>query len=80
MTKEVVVMGPDPGDVQPGIAVVSSDGRYIGTIKAIQEAEFLVDRGFWSQVNLPLSAVQDVTSAPLVLLSISQEAVAELDW
>jgi hypothetical protein len=68
MTKEVVVMGPDPGDVQPGMAVVSSDGRYIGTIKAIQEAEFLVDRGFWSQVNLP------------VLLSISQEAVAELDW
>ena len=39
MTKEVVIMGPNPGDVQPGMAVVSLDGRYIGMTKSIQEPE-----------------------------------------
>ncbi len=73
-------MVTDQRDVQLGMAVLSSDGRYIGMIKAVQGAEFLVDRGFWRQVYLPFSAVQDVTSTPLVLLTISQDAVEDLDW
>jgi hypothetical protein len=47
-------------DVAEGMTVVDSQGEHVGTVKAVRQADFLVDRQFQRDVYIPLAAVERV--------------------
>jgi hypothetical protein len=80
-------MSVDPAQLQVGMEVVGRDGELAGTVKAVYETEFHLDRPLARDVMVPLEAIQAIVNAtateagnPRVLLTVRADSVGELGW
>ncbi len=62
-----------------GMEVVTSDDVRIGSVDAVHDQGFRVNRPYLPDVNLPYTAVHDVTGNQ-VRLSIPDNEVDHVDW
>jgi hypothetical protein len=82
---------PGADQIHPGMAVVGIDGETIGTVKEVQEAEFLVDRPLARDLWVPFASVLEAgeqggafrrgpTQPSEVMLNISAAHVDDQGW
>lgn len=64
--------------VRVGMEVVSSDGRHMGTVKAVRASDFVIDRRFRRDLTAPFEAIQEVGKR--VMLSVPAREATKMDW
>ena len=77
--REVMAVTVDRTQVKQGMDVITSDGVRIGTVDAVQDQAFRINRPFLPDVRLPYSAVNAVTGDQ-VQLGIPDNEVDQVDW
>jgi sporulation protein YlmC with PRC-barrel domain len=64
--------------VRVGMEVVGSDGRHMGTVKAVRASDFVIDRRFRRELAAPFEAIQEVGER--VVLSVPAREATRMDW
>jgi sporulation protein YlmC with PRC-barrel domain len=68
-------------DIQPGMAVFTTDAFELGTVKQVREHDMLVDRAHKRDVFVPFTYVDRIGDVEKRLeLSLTEEAFNEQDW
>ncbi len=65
--------------VTTGMDVVGADGDRVGSVKAVRDTDFLVDRSMRRDVYVPFDAVRDV-SGNVVTLNVTADQVDNMGW
>lgn len=67
------------GEVREGMEVVGPQGGHVGSVKAVREHDFLVDRSMQRDVYVPYTAVMSVSGTRTVI-SVSPLQVDNMGW
>ncbi len=65
--------------LKPGLEVVGSQGKKIGTIKEVHDNDILIDRSLAMDVHVPFSAIQNI-SGNQVHLSVTSDQIDNMHW
>lgn len=63
-----------------GAEIVGSDGKKIGDLKEVRDADFLVDRTLKRDLYIPVTRVGEVSEDGKIVLDISSNEVSKEDW
>ena len=87
MTGYTGTMSVDPQHLQIGMEVVGTDGELAGTVKAVHETSFHLDRPLARDVLVPIDAVQAIVNAtateagnPRAILTIRADSIGDAGW
>lgn len=69
----------DRAQVREGMDVVGPEGGHIGTVKAVRERDFLIDRSMQRDVYAPFDAVMEVAGTRVVL-AVGPGQIDAMDW
>jgi len=80
-------MSVDPEQIRPGMDVVDFNGEQVGTVKAVREADFLIDRAFARDVYAPIESVHAIVGEtsteaghPRVVIGVAASRVGDMGW
>ena len=65
--------------VRVGMRVVAADGKDVGTVKAVRDRDFLIDRPMSRDVYAPFDTIQNV-AGDTVTLNVSSDRLNDPDW
>ncbi len=63
-----------------GAEVVGSDGEKVGDLKTVGDADFVVGRTLRSDLHIPVTHVNEVTTDNKIVLDVSAEEAKEARW